>query len=463
MLTDFGIVSILIIFSHLLRSRVRLLQNLYMPSSIIAGLLCLVGGKEFLNWIPFSQDPAGKVMISTYPSILVVFLFATIFLGKKKRELSPVQMLEHAGDTFFYNMASLVGQYGFALLFGLLVLTPLFPMLPDGFAIFLPMGFIGGYGTSTAIGGVLEQHGWEGAQSIGYASATVGMLSAVVAGIVLVNVATRRGWTRVVETVQKMPKSMRTGFIEKEERHSMGSETVNPVALDPLTWHMAIVLTTGFLAFGVRDLFSYYFDGAMDIPAFGLALLIGAALQKIFNIMHLGQYVDRHVAHRIGSFVTDYLVVFGIASITTKVVIDNALPLILLFIVGFVFTIGLMWWVGRSMCRNFWFERSMAMYGWSTGSVATSVMLLRIIDPDQKTPVLEDFGLAYIGISVVEIVIIALLPPLIINHIIWGPTLVLVLAFAACIILSKFLVGWFPYSASEIRPGELEIMNNLDE
>ena len=46
------------------------------------------------------------------------------------------------GDTFFYNLATELGQFGAALLFGLVVLAPLFPDLNDGFALMLPAGFV---------------------------------------------------------------------------------------------------------------------------------------------------------------------------------------------------------------------------------------------------------------------------------------------------------------------------------
>jgi ESS family glutamate:Na+ symporter len=324
------------------------------------------------------------------------------------------------------------------------------------------MGFIGGYGTATAIGGILEQGGWEGARSIGNTSATVGLMTAVLAGMLVINVATRKGWTRLVSTMQKTPQSMRSGFVPEKERKSFGKETISPMALDPLTWHFALVFIVGFSAFGLRDLIASAFDGQIDVPVFGLALLIGAVLQTLFELVGLGQYIDRSTIHRIGSFVTDYLIAFGIASITTHVVLNYAAPLLLLFVFGFSFTIAMMWFVGRKICRDFWFERSIAMFGWNTGSIATSVALLRVIDPDMKTPVLEDFGLAYIGISYFEIAIIALLPPLILNGIVAGPTLVLLISFFACIVLSRFLVGWFNYPADQMRPSEEEVLSNTN-
>ncbi len=464
-LTDFGIVSIAIIVAHLIRNKVKWIQATYMPSSVIAGILCLLFGREVFDLLPFSMS-GEKVAMATYPSWMVVFLFATLFMGHRKKAVKFVETLEHTGDTFFYNMASLVGQYGFALLFGILILTPLFPLLPEGFAVFLPAGFIGGYGTVAAMGSVFEKSAdpaWHGATALGNASATIGMMTAVFAGMVLINIATRKGWTRMVSTMQKMPASMRSGFVPKSEQKALGKETVSPMALDAMTWHMCLVVGVVLGAYFLHDRIHAAFPSLQDtisLPVFGFALIIGAIVQGVFNRFGIGQYIDRGTIHRIGSLVTDYLIVFGIGSITTHVVLNNALPLFLLFVFGFAFTIAFMWFVGRRICRNFWFERSIAMYGWNTGSVATSVALLRVIDPDMKTPVLEDFGLAYIGISFVEIAIIALLPPLILNGIIAWPTCILLAGFVACLVLSRFFVGWFNYPPDAIRPGEEEVINS---
>lgn len=455
-LVDFGIISTLVLASHLLRNRSKLLQNTYVPSAVIAGLLGLIGGPQFLDIIPFSVTESGSQNIATYPSFLVVLLFATLFLGKRKKKVSLKGAVEHAGDTFFFNLASIVGQYGFSLLFGILCLHTLFSYLPQGFALLLPAGFVGGHGTAAAIGSVLETYGFEGALSIGYASATIGILVSVLGGMILINLGTRLGWTRLVQNVSEMPVSMKTGFVPEEEQQSMGKETVSPIALDPLTWHMAIVFATAVFAYRITG-FVEGFTG-ISIPVFCVALLTGAALQKLFNLIKIGRYVDRHAIHRIGSMVTDFLVAFGIASISVKVVLNFALPLMLMFAFGTLFTLALMWWLGRRMCRNFWFERSMLMFGWNTGSVAMSMILVRVLDPDIASGVLEDFGISYFGIAFVEIALISLLPHLVMKGIIVLPTLVLIGAFFACIVLSRILVGWFSKSPTMLRDGEAEVM-----
>lgn len=460
-ITDFAIMSVIIVVSQIVRSRVKILQYLYMPSSIIAGLVCLFGGWQFLDILPFSVNERGGHNMISYPAFLVVLLFSTLFLGKRKKKLTIKNTIEHAGDTLFFNLASLVGQYGFSLLFGLLVMAPLFPELPKAFVVMLPAGFVGGHGTAVAVGEVLGRHGWPGALTIGYASATVGVLIGVFGGMILINLGTRRGWTRIIKSLQAMPASMKTGFLEESERKSLGKETVSPMALDPFTWHFAIVLGTAVIAFYLSDAVQKLFPGAYQVPVFCIALLLGGGVQKLFNLLNVGKYVDRHFVHRIGSWVTDYLVAFGIASITLKVVVQFAVPLALLFSFGTLLTLLLMWFIGRFICRNFWFERSLFMYGWNTGSVATSVVLLRVLDPDMRSQIIEDFGLAYIVIAFVEILIVAVIPPLVANGIIFWPMVCLLVAFVACLLLSRVFVGWFRYPNSALREGEAEVMAGI--
>lgn len=457
-LVDFGIISTLILLAHLLRNRIKLLQNAYIPSSIIAGLLGLLGGPQFLDILAFSKSSSGQQNIASYPAFLVVLLFATLFLGNRKKKLTVKNAIQHAGDTFFFNLASILGQYGFAILFGLLFLYPLFSYLPQGFYLILPVGFVGGHGTATAVGSVLESYGMDGALSLAYASATVGILVGIFGGMILINLATRLGWTRLVKAASKMPMSMRSGFVDEAEQSYIGKETTSPMALDPLTWHLILVFIASYFA----HLSAFFIDKHLhiSIPVFCLALLLGALLQKTMNMIKLGKYIDRHIIHRIGSMVTDFLVAFGVASISVKVVFTYALPLIMIFAFGTIFTLMLMWWVGRRICRNFWFERSMLMYGWNTGSVATSMLLVRILDPDMTTGILEDFGVSYFGIAFVEIAIISTLPHLIMKGIVVLPMLVLLGAFFACILLSRALVGWFTKSPTKLRHGEIELMRS---
>ena len=456
MFMDFGIMSVLLVFAHVLRSRVKLLQDIFLPTPIIAGMLGLFAGEQFLDVLPFSKSESGASNIVEYPFYLVVLLFATLFLGARKKSPSIKTVVRNVGDTFFYNLASEIGMFGFALLFGLLVLGPLFPALHSGFSLLLPAGFVGGHGTANVVGTVLEagSEGLQDAMTIGYTFATVGLLAGILGGMLLINIATRCRWTRMVRSAHGLPESVRKGFLAKEEQRSMGQETVSPIAVDPLTWHIALVLVAFAAAFFVRDGIKAVIPGDYSIPLFALSMLAGACLQKALDTAGLGQYVDRRVMDRIGSSVSDYLIAFGVASIKITVVVKFAVPITILSVFGIVFAGALFWYIGRRIYHNFWFERSIFVYGWNTGVVAIGITLLRVVDPRLKTKTLEDFGLAYVFISVVEIIMLVTLPPLVAKGVILVPALVLIGGFFACILLSRKMAGWFRQPAHAFRRDE---------
>jgi ESS family glutamate:Na+ symporter len=295
-----------------------------------------------------------------------------------------------------------------------------------------------------------------GALSIGYASATVGILIGVLGGMILINIAVRLGWTRLVKSVKEMPVSMRTGFVPEAEQQSVGKDTTSTIALDPLSWHVALVFATAAVSYQVASYFVSLFG--LSVPVFCIALLLGAMIQKILNIIKLGVYVDRHLVHHIGSMVTDFLVAFGVASISVKVVLDFAFPLTIMFAFGTLLSLAFIWFLGRRMCHNFWFERSMLMFGWNVGTVAVSMVLVRVLDPDIQSGVLEDFGLSYFGVAFIEISLISILPHLIGQGIIFWPTVVLISTFFACILLSRLMIGWFTASPTALREGEAGVI-----
>lgn len=458
MFVDLGLMSFLLVAAHLLRSRLRFLQNLYVPSAVLAGFLGLIGDRQILGLLPFSNDSDGTPSIGAYPAILGVVVFATLFLGYREKRPTMRIVMASVTDTFFCNLAAEIGQYGLALLIGWAFLPLLFPGLNAGFAVMLPAGFAGGHNSATVVGSVLQENGWKDALSIGYTFATVGLLAGTFGGMILVNIGARLGWTRLIQKPTDLSESMRSGFFPFQERTSLGQETVSPNALDPLAWHVALVL----MAYAAAVLFSravrINLPGLPALPLFALSMFAGAFLQKLLNLFGLGIYVDRKVIVRIGSAASDYLIAFGIASIQLATVVDYWLPLVVMCLFGVFFSVAWFWFVGRIMFRNFWFERSLFVYGWSTGVMGTSIFLLRIVDPKLRSRTLEDYGLAYAAIGPVEIALLVALPPLIAHGVILAPALVLIAATLSCVLLSFLCVGWFREAPTQLRQGEAEII-----
>jgi len=319
---DFAVMSIILIVSHLLRYLIKPLQKCYIPTSIIAGFITLFCGYQFLNILPFAVNDSGSPYMTGYPAILVVILYATLFLGSKdKKEKNFKNVIKNVGDTFFNCFSIQVAQYGVAVIFGLTIIAALFPSLHEGFASMMPAGFIGGHGVATAIGSTYADNGWENAMTVGYTFATSGLLIGLFGGIIMINVAARRGWTRLIKKPAELPDYMLNSFIPKSERKSIGAETIHSISLETLTWHFALLLAAYAIGSWIINLTGKVWSN-IAIPHFATAMIAGFGIQKLLDVLNLGQYVDRKLMSSIGSCAADYLVAFAVGTMNVKVVIE---------------------------------------------------------------------------------------------------------------------------------------------
>ncbi|MGN1157365.1 MAG: sodium/glutamate symporter [Agathobacter sp.] len=401
-LYDFALISVLLFIAKIIRAKVKVIQKLYIPAALIAGFIGLFLGNQFLDLLPFSSE------ISSYSGILIAVLFGTMFLGNKGKN-SFKKMFGSVGDTFLVNGAAEIFQYAIFILIGVAVLPVIFSGINESFGMLLPAGFIGGHGTAAAIGGVLADNGWEEAVSIGQTFATIGLLGGILGGVVIINIGARKGHTAIIKNVKDLPDEMLTGLIPEEKRTPMADNTVNSMSIDGLTWHLSLVLIAVGMAYLVNAGLKIVFP-QISFPVYGLALLCSIALQAILRLVKLDKYVDKRMITRIGSSATDYLVAFGVASINISVVLKYWLPILVLCIIGFVSVVVWFCVISPRFFRNYWFERGIYILGMSTGVLATGVILLRIADPEFETGVLEDFGFAWIFLSIVDMLIVSFSP-----------------------------------------------------
>lgn len=431
---DFCLMSLLMFLSKIIRIKVKVVQRLFIPSALIAGLLGLALGEQGLNLLPFSGE------MSSYPGILIAVLFASMFLGKQEKT-SFKSMISSVGDTFFVNAAAEMSQFGLFIILGSALLPVLFSGIQEAFGLMLPAGFIGGHGTAAAVGEALGASGWDEALSVGQTFATIGLLGGIGIGIILVNIGLRKGYVESAGDMKNVLSEMSSGLVPEEERQSIGDATVNPMSIDPLTWHLALILIAVGAAYLVNMGLKVLIP-SLAFPLYGLALLCSVVLQKALKSIKMDSYVDRRIITHIGSSATDYLIAFGVATTKISVVIKYARPILFLSALGFIFVVVWHFTVSRRFFRNHWYERSLYIFGMSSGVMATGVILLRIVDPEFRTGVLEDFGVAWIFMSIVDLLIVSLAPALVVSgHGLLFGLCLLVLA-VCCLFLSGRIFGF---------------------
>ena len=142
-----------------------------------------------------------------------------------------------------------------------------------------------------------------------------------------------RGWTAYVKDFKFIDNDLRTGLVAKDHQQSMGRETISSVALDGLGFHVALVFMVAGLGYLLNQkvLAVYVISG---IPDFTVSYLLGLFFFLIFRKTPVYDYVDKNINSRVSGTATDFLVFFGVALINVKVIIEYALPLIVLILVG---------------------------------------------------------------------------------------------------------------------------------
>ena len=167
----------------------------------------------------------------------------------------------------------------------------------------------------------------------------------------------------------------------------------------------------------------------------GVALLVKWAMARL-EIHYLA---DAGVQRRITGFSVDYLIVATVAAIELKIVWEYLLPISLMALVNGVMTTLLVVYFGRRLSA-YSLERTAAIYGVVTGTVSCGLLLLRIVDPDFKTPVAYEIAVMNVfSLPVVGGCTVLVNGPLWWGWPLWAAILVFVGIMAVALILMKLL------------------------
>lgn len=401
---DFVLASFLILMGQLLRSKLTIFQRFFIPASVLAGFLGLALGPNGFNILPFSGS------IASYAGILIILVFTVV--GLNGFEIEKGDGKSQAKRIVGYQIFKIIAwglQIFVPIVFTIFVLKKIWPGLNDGFGILLHSGFYGGHGTAAAVGQTFADLGWAEAADIAITFATIGILSGVFGGIILINIAAKKGQTAYMKDFKYVSGDLRTGLISKGNRKSMGEETISSVSLDSLGFHFALILTIG----GGSYLLNTWIGENLlsGIPDFTIAFLVALLFFVIMRKTSLYEYIDKDVNTRISGTATDYLVFFGIASVRLDVVMAYAGPILLSMVLGWVLLTVVVYPLGKAYNIDSWFERSIFVYGYSAGVFAIGFVLYRIVDPDNISGTIEDTAMTPIT-NIAEIAIWSTFPTL---------------------------------------------------
>lgn len=408
------VLAILLACGKWIRMHWRPAQKLFLPASILAGAIGLILGPGVLGALsrlvagpenPLAQGAIPESILSIWsdlPGLLINVVFATLLMGVPLPNWKRVWNL--AGPQLAFGVTLGAGQYVIGILIAALVLAPVFG-LPLMAGALIEIGFEGGHGIAAGLQTVFEDLDFPEGADLAVGMATVGVISGIVGGIILINWGVRTGKSAVLDKdVGEIPLSQQRGLIHKDDRPvPAGDMTVRAESIEPLTLHFAFVAMAILVGVGILEGLTWVEsktwgrgeDGIellAAVPLFPLAMIGGLIVQQVLSRVDRNDLLDRATMLRIQGLALDILIAAAIASLSLAVIAANLAPFILLGVAGIAWNVCLFLWLAPRVIPRYWFERGIGDIGQSMGVTATGLILMKIADPDNKTPAYEAFG-----------------------------------------------------------------------
>lgn len=392
---SFCALCLFLVIGKLLRIGLPILQRLYLPASVIGGIVALV----WLNTGAKYFSPSWQQGWNELPGFLINIVFAALFLGSRIPGLRRIWSL--AAPQLCYGQLIAWGQYVVGLGLAIVVLIPFFGVHP-AFGSLIEIGFEGGHGTVAGLADTFRELGWQDGAALGYTMATAGMILGIVIGMALINFAARRGYVGNIRTYADQSRTERRGIYPHHTRPLAGRQTVFSDSVDSLALHIAAIGLAVLIGFGFKQLLlavnTVAPDGIRELrvldsfPLFPLCMIGGLILQKFITLVKADHLIDHGQIQRLGGAALDFLVVSAVASIRLDFVLANWLPLLILILAGTAWNVFGVLYLAPRLLKGDWFERAIAEFGQSMGVTATGLLLLRTADPESRSSAPAAFG-----------------------------------------------------------------------
>ena len=457
-LISLGFASVFLLVGLLLRSKIKVLQKLFLPASVVGGIVGLILVQIFSRVGPVAEPVANYVSVmDALPAILIVPIFASTPLGNFKRK----DNIDNAGGKSASGIAGgvfwlMCGVMAVQMVIGLGVnffMTKAGSAIPfyNVWGFELAAGFTGGHGTAASVGAIyggiptIAEFASQG-KDVATTFATFGLIGGMLMGIIFINIAARSGKTAVMKKPTALEGVALTG-LQKDvsQQESLGRETTKNFTIETLSVHLAVVLSVVLASYGVSALLGKVpAIGALlkQLPVWSIAMVLMLLANKLISALELEWMFDKKVVQKISGFMTDFAIVCAVASMNLKTIATFIVPIVICSVIGFVVTYFYIFKLTKLIARNEApFEHAIIAWGTGTGVLMTGLVLLKVCDPNYETNTLSNFTKGFAIMSIVQAAILGVLLPGIIGKLDTLGILLVSLVLAVVFTAGAVIVG----------------------
>lgn len=427
-----GFASVFLLIGLTLRSKITLLQKLFLPASVIGGIVGLLFVQIFSRVGATAEQVTSYVSVmDALPAILIVPIFASTPLGNFKRKdaqgKAAVKATSGIANGVFWLMC---GVMAVQMLIGLSVnffMTKAGSDIPfyNIWGFELAAGFTGGHGTAASVGAIyggipeLAEVASQG-KDVATTFATFGLIGGMVLGIIFINIAARRGKTAVMKKPTALEGVALTGLqTDVSKQEPLGRETTKNFTVETLSVHLAVILSVVLASYGVSALLAKVpAIGSLlkQLPVWSIAMVLMLLVNKLISALKLEWMFDKKVVQKISGFMTDFAIVCAVASMNLKTIATFIVPIVICSVIGFVVTYFYVFKLtGLIAGGEAPFEHGIIAWGTGTGVLMTGLVLLKVCDPDYETSTLNNFTGGFAIMSIVQAAILGVLMPILVG------------------------------------------------
>ena len=397
MLAEFAVPTSLMLFMFIgvLLKKYTFLKKTYLPAPIIGGLI----GFILMN--------TGVLGLQYHAFERITFhLFSMSFISITYMNMN-VQKGAGKGD--------FKGGLWLALMFGLLVMIQLVvgstifigwnlvvgDTLAPALGALVAHGFGQGPGQAVAMGTIwqtIDANAFDNAAQYGLFYAATGYLFAILVGIPYAKKLITKGKVAYKTVDPEQEINFNNGIIENGAKDIIGYQTSHHSNLDTVSLHFALVGATYFITyliiFGIDKLvggYSVATGALMYGNMFAWGIMVAMAIKAIMKKVKLNYIINDKFQKSITGFLVDYLMLSALMAISLKAISDGLIPVLIVVVSVGISTFFIVKYFALRTDRH-QYERFMCEFGIVTGTAATGMLLLRSVDPQFETPVIQELA-----------------------------------------------------------------------
>ncbi len=367
-----------------------------LPEALLAGGLGLLLGPRG----PWPLFPEAVLQLwDGLPLILLTLVFGCLLVGKPIPR--PGGLWRPLSAQVLLSLTLAFGQY---LVGGVVVLWILGPWLGVSpvMACLIEVAYEGGHGSAAAMAPTYAALGVEGAEDLGLALATIGLLASTVVGGLVVLLGRWRGWVEPPPGARDPAAGALAGagapIAAPEPPPATGARlaTLRAWAVNLALTGLAVAIGWGLLE-GLRALAPRAGASVATVidtfPVFPLALIGSLLVRVVLERTGRDGLASAAIQSRVSTLAADLLIAAATTCLDLSSLIHLWRPLLVLGVAGLLWNLLVVLGPGRWMLPSPWFSRGLVDFGQSTGVAASGLLLLNLIDPNDGHDVLTPFSI----------------------------------------------------------------------